>query len=291
MKRKQKKQIPLWLGLLILVFVIGNLLLSKDKPKTQPASAGELQVHFIDVGQADCILLMNEGESMLIDAGNNNDGDLVTTYLQSMGITSLNYLVGTHPHEDHIGGLDVVIKNFEIQNFMMPKIQANTATFEEVLDAALEKNLSITAPKQGESFTLGTAVVTAVHCYEKTDNTNNTSLMFRVDFGETSFLFTGDAEKEAENAVLLSGVDIHCDVLKAGHHGSSTSSSRAFLDAVNPRYAVISCEKGNSYGHPHRETLQAFDARNITVYRTDLQGSVRVFSDGESLRWETAKGG
>jgi competence protein ComEC len=117
------------------------------------------------------------------------------------------------------------------------------------------------------------------------------SLIFRVDFGETSFLFTGDAEEEAENAVLLSGVDIDCDVLKAGHHGSSTSSSRAFLEAVSPECAVITCGAGNSYGHPHRETVQALSSRNITTYRTDLQGTVRCFSDGKTLRWETAKGG
>jgi len=288
MKRIRKKQIPLWLGLLILILVVGNLLLSKE-PSPAAVPEEELQVHFIDVGQADCILLMNKGESMLIDAGNNDDGDLVTSYLQSQGITSLTYAVGTHPHEDHIGGLDVVIQNFEIQNLLMPKIQADTVTFEEVLDAAIEKGLSITAPKQGDTFTLGTATVTAVHCYEKTDDYNNASLIFRVDFGETSFLFTGDAEKEAENAVLLSGVDIDCDVLKAGHHGSSTSSSRAFLDAVSPEYAVITCGAGNSYGHPHRETMQAFNGRGITVYRTDEQGSVRVFSDGKTLRWETAK--
>ncbi|MBP3313731.1 MAG: MBL fold metallo-hydrolase [Oscillospiraceae bacterium] len=291
MKRKQKKRIPLWLGILILVVVIGNLFFSKSPSPVTPASTGELQVHFIDVGQADCILLMNENESMLIDAGNNNDGDLVCTYLQSMGITKLDYLIGTHPHEDHIGGLDVVIQNFDIQNFMMPKFQANTATFEEVLDAALDKNLKITAPKQGDTFTLGTALVTAVQCYETTKETNNASIILRVDFGETSFLFTGDAEMEAENAVLLSGVNIDCDVLKAGHHGSHTSSSRAFLDAVSPEYAVISCGTGNSYGHPHKETLQAYENRNITVYRTDLQGTVRAFTDGKNLRWETAKGG
>lgn len=288
MKRIRKKQIPLWLGLLILILVIGNLLFNQQPESPSATPESELQVHFIDVGQADCILLVNKEESMLIDAGNNADGELVTAYLQSQGITSLTYAVGTHPHEDHIGGLDTVIENFQIQNLLMPKIQTNTKTFEDVLDAAIEKDLRITAPKQGDSFSLGTATVTAVHCYE-TDDLNNASIILRVDFGETSFLFTGDAEREAENAVLLSGVNIDCDVLKAGHHGSSTSSSRAFLDAVSPEYAVISCGVDNSYGHPHRETIQAFQNRGITVYRTDEQGNVRVFSDGKTLRWETAK--
>lgn len=274
----------------LLIIITAAVYFAKQDNKAPAATpTSELQVHFIDVGQADCILLINEDESMLIDAGNNDDGELVTAYLQSQGISTLTYAVGTHPHEDHIGGLDVVIRNFGIQNLLMPRIQANTKTFEDVLDAAIEKELTITAPKQGDSFTLGTATVTAVHCYNKTDDYNNASLMFRVDFGETSFLFTGDAEREAENAVLLSGVDIDCDVLKAGHHGSSTSSSRAFLDAVSPAYAVITCGVDNSYGHPHRETMQALNARDITIYRTDQQGNIRVFSDGKTLRWETAK--
>lgn len=292
MKRMRKKQIPLWLGLLILILVIGNLLLNQqpESPSTTPEA--ELQVHFIDVGQADCILLQCEGEAMLVDAGNNDDGALVLKYLENAGVTYLNYAVGTHPHEDHIGGLDTVIRSIPIGKLMMPKAQTNTATFEDVLDAIEAQGLRVTAPKQGDSFTLGSATVTAVHCYDaKTDRLNNVSLMFRVDFGETSFLLTGDAEKEAEQAVLDSGVDIQCDVLKAGHHGSSTSSSRAFLDAVDPDYAVITCGKGNSYGHPHRETMQAFNGRGISVYRTDEMGSVRVYSDGKTLRWETELGG
>lgn len=288
--RRRKKSISIAALLIILVaaFVFAKL----DRKAEAPLPQSELQVHFIDVGQADCILLQCEGEAMLVDAGNNDDGALVLKYLENAGVTYLNYAVGTHPHEDHIGGLDTVIRSIPIGKLMMPKAQTNTATFEDVLDAIEAQGLRVTAPKQGDSFTLGSATVTAVHCYDaKTDRLNNVSLMFRVDFGETSFLLTGDAEKEAEQAVLDSGVDIQCDVLKAGHHGSSTSSSRAFLDAVDPDYAVITCGKGNSYGHPHRETMQAFNGRGISVYRTDEMGSVRVYSDGKTLRWETELGG
>ena len=284
---KKRKQPIVYTGLLLLVMLVG-IAVTRLREKTPPAE-GELKVHFIDVGQADCILVQSNGENMLIDAGNNDDGDLVVAYLKKVGVTTLNYAVGTHPHEDHIGGLDVVLQNFPVDHLMMPKISHTTKTFEDVLDVATDQSLSIQAPKQGDSFTLGNATVTAVNCLTpKQGDLNNASIMLRLDFGETSFLFTGDAEEEAEQAVLQSKVDISCTVLKVGHHGSSSSSTPAFLSAVNPRYAVIMCGRDNDYGHPHKEVKNNLEKRNITVYRTDKQGTVTVVSDGKNLTWDTS---
>ncbi len=284
MNRKTKKLLTRLLPLLVLAvaYLVLQLLPEQKRPVTIPD--GELQVHFIDVGQADCALILQGDGAMLIDAGNNNDGDLVVDYLRDLGVTSLTYAVGTHPHEDHIGGLDTVLRKIPVENLLMPRIQTDTKTFEDVLDAAMDRGLSITAPRQNDTFSVGAAVVTALQCLE-TDDLNNASLIFRLDYGDVSFLFTGDAEAEAEEAVLGSRVPLNCDVLKVGHHGSSTSTTEAFLLAVSPDYAVISCGVGNDYGHPHRETVNALDAAGITTFRTDRLGTVVAATDGSTINW------
>lgn len=284
MDRKTKKLIRKILPILIVAVLALILKLLSDPKPPVTVPDGELQVHFIDVGQADCALILQGGQSMLIDAGNNDDGKLVVNYLQSMGVTKLTYAVGTHPHEDHIGGLDTVLRAIPVENLLMPRIQTNTETFEEVLDVVADRGIPITAPKQGYTFSVGAAMTTALQCLE-TDDFNNASLIFRLDYGEISFLFTGDAEAEAEEAVLHSRVPLSCDVLKVGHHGSSTSTSEAFLKAVDPDYAVISCGVGNDYGHPHREIVNALDAAGIVTFRTDRMGTVIAATDGKTIHW------
>lgn len=248
-----------------------------------PANAG-LRVHFIDVGQADCILITAENDAMLIDAGNNEDAETITTYLRAHGITHLKYAVGTHPHEDHIGSLDAILYNLSAQNVLMPNIQTNTKTFEDVLDAVALSGLTIYAPKLGDTFSLGNATITTVSNYTG-DDLNNSSIMLRLTYGDTSFLFTGDAETKAEEAALLTGLPLDSDVLKVGHHGSGTSSSFDFLSAVSPSHAVISCGKNNDYGHPHAETLQTLAAFNATICRTDMQGTLLAICDGSTISW------
>lgn len=247
--------------------------------------AGDLQVHFIDVGQADCILIVADGEAMLIDAGNNDDADTISSYLQGQGITTLRYAAATHPHEDHIGSMDTVLKNFDVQSLLLPEAVTETRTFENMLDAAAEKNIPTAVPVFGETYSLGNAVLTTVNCLKGGD-LNNASLMFRMTYGDTSFLFVGDAEAPAEAAVLETGCELKSDVLKVGHHGSSSSTSAPFLRAVAPTYAVISCGVGNSYGHPHAETLAAL--AGVTLFRTDEQGTVIAESDGHTIRWSAA---
>lgn len=247
----------------------------------------ELRVSFIDVGQGDSEFIeLPNGETMLIDAGTNETGKNVVDYIKSLGYTSINYVVGTHPHEDHIGGLDDVIKTFDIGSIYMPKITADTKTFEDVLDAAESKNLMINTAKSGVSImdTEDLSVKFLAPTLDSYENTNDYSAVVKVVYGDTSYLFTGDAEEFSENLITD---DVNADVLKVGHHGSSTSTSTEFLKKVSPSSAVISCGKGNSYGHPHSETLQKLADMGTAVYRTDELGTIVSVSDGKTINFDT----
>ena len=237
-----------------------------------------LSVDFIDVGQGDAILLSCGGESMLVDGGTNESGKTVVDYISSKKISRLKYAVATHPHADHIGGLDDVIENVEIDDLLMPDVTAETATFSDVLDAAEEKNLSITVPSRGDVFPLGNAAVTVLTDTEKKygDELNNYSLVLKASLGKFSVMLTGDAETQAEDDILKSGEAVSASVLKVGHHGSRTSTGENFLKAVSPKAAVISCGKDNDYGHPHAETLKKLEKSGVAVYRTDILGTISV---------------
>ena len=252
---------------------------------------GELKVHYIDVGQADSILIQQGSSSMLIDAGNNPDGELVEKYITDQGITKLDFLVGTHQHEDHIGGLDYVINSFKIGKIYMPKATSTTKTFKEVVNAIKAKGLKASAPTPGESFKLGEATCTILapngSGYE---DPNNESIVIKVKFGGNSFLFTGDAEDVSEKEMLAKGFDLKSDVLKVGHHGSNSSTTQGFLDKVSPKYAVISVGKGNDYGHPVQSTMDKFKNKNIAVYRTDENGTIIATSNGKDVSFNVKPG-
>lgn len=240
-----------------------------------------LQIHFFDVGQADSILLIHGGQSMLIDAGNNEDGDLIVQNIKRLGIQKIDYLIGTHPHEDHIGGMDDVIRNFEIGTIYMPKVQTNTKTFEDVLDAILEKNQTVTTPKIGDKFNVGEVECEVMLCgtgtKEEQKNLNLSSLVIRANYGEQSYLFMGDSEKENETSRSWP----QTNVLKIGHHGSDTSSGETFLTQVLPQLAIIQVGEGNSYGHPKQTTLEKLKKLGTLVYRTDEKGNILIESDGK----------
>ena len=231
-----------------------------------------LRVYFFDVGQADSILIQNENETMLIDAGNNEDGDLLVKNLQELQIEKIDYLIGTHPHEDHIGGLDNIIKNFEIGTIYMPKVQTNTKTFEDVLDAVANKNLKIETPKVGDSFKIGEANCKVLAVGNDKTNLNLSSIVIQMNFENLSYLFTGDAEEEIENKLELGKINI----LKVAHHGSDTSSSLKFLNKTAPELAIISVGKDNSYGHPSQTTLNNLKNIGSTIYRTDEVGNIMI---------------
>lgn len=253
-----------------------------------PQSDG-LTVHFIDVGQADATLLQCDGENMLIDGGNVDDGQLVVSYLQDHGVEDLAYVVGTHAHEDHIGGLAAVLANYPAEYVFSPVEEYETKCFEDFSSYTYAQGLELLLPEPGSVWYLGDAKITVLGPVEDYDDTNNTSIVLRVDYGETAFLFTGDAEDDAEHDMLDAGANVAAAVLKVGHHGSNTSTCYRWLYEVAPVYGVISCGTDNDYGHPHEEPLSRLRDAGVQLYRTDLQGHIVCRSDGKELTFVTQK--
>ena len=246
-----------------------------------------VQVSFLDVGQADSILINSNNEYMLIDAGNNSDGPLLVKYFQTLGIKEFKYIVGTHPHEDHIGGLDDIINSFNIDKIYLPDAITTTKTFEEVLDAIDNKNQTYTVPQIDSTFNLGNAKFKVIYTGTDTSDLNNTSIVLKMTFKNISFLFTGDTTSKNEQKIL--NKDIQSTVLKVGHHGSKYSTSNSFLNKVNPKYAVIEVGTNNIYKHPSLETLTKLKKRNIITYRTDESGSIIAETDGNNINFTTKK--
>lgn len=260
--------------------------LSSQETKNNIINGEELIVDYIDVGQADSILLRTQDTAMLIDAGNNGDGEDVEKYIKDKGINEIEYLIGTHPHEDHIGGLDNIINEFNIGTIYMPNITTNTKTYEDVLTAIENKGLNINIPKKGDKFNLGKA-----ECEVMTDsildknNLNLASIVIKITFGNNTFLFTGDAETENEETINWPKVD----VLKVGHHGSNTSTSEEFLNQIQPKIAIISVGEDNDYGHPNSETIQKLENIGSKIYRTDENGTIEIISNGTELNISKSK--
>lgn len=248
-----------------------------------------LEVHFIDVGQGDCALITCSGHYMLIDGGNKSESDKVYSYLKKHDISHLDYIIGTHPDSDHIGGLSGALNIATIDYALCSTTSADNESFANFEKYVKSQGKTITVPSIGETFLLGNATVTVVGPVFQSTSDNNNSIVLRIDFGNTSFLFTGDAEEEEEFSILKSGANIRSTILKVAHHGSSSSCSDCFLDAVQPTYAVISVGKDNSYFHPTNATLDKIKQRDITLYRTDLQGTIICSSDGNSVSFHVEK--
>lgn len=261
--------------------------INTDKPVSDENSEtlDNLEIHFLDVGQGDCTLIKCGDDAMLIDAGNNNKGTLVKSYLNSQNIKTLNYVIGTHPDADHIGGLDVVLYNFDCETIIMPNEEKDTATYRDVIDTIKHKNYQITRPTVGATYTLGDATFKIISPAKDYKDCNDSSVSFIMTHGNKTYLFTGDCEEEAENDMLSSNLLSDVDVFKAGHHGSRTASTKDFLEKITPEYVVISCGEGNSYGHPHSEVLNNLRAMGCDVFRTDEQGSILLKSDGNKITW------
>ena len=259
----------------------------KSNDDTVSQGMEELRVEFVDVGQGDCILVSCGGENMLIDAGENDRGVQVAKHIKAEGIKELKYVIGTHPHSDHIGGIDVVLDRLDCDMLLMPDYERDIKTYNDVLKCAKRNDTPILAPEPGDSFELGSAEFTVL-APDPEDNygdaINNYSIAILLENGETSFLLTGDAEYQEEADIIESGrelgLDMDVDVLKAGHHGSGDASSWELLEAVEPETVVISCGRNNDYGYPHKSTMKKLDRIGAEVLRTDELGDISLCSDG-----------
>ncbi len=253
--------------------------------------SGDFTVSFIDVGQADSILIECGEYTMLIDGGNVADGPTVCSFLAEKEIETIDYVVGTHAHEDHIGGLtDVLEQHTVTEAVFAPELTANTACYRNFILACNAQNKSPVSPSVGSTFSLGESTVTVLGpALQNNTDINNSSIALLLTYGNTSFLLTGDAEAEAEKAIINTGYDLSATLFKAGHHGSNTSNSYVFLREVMPEFAVISCGEDNDYGHPHEETLSRFNDAGTTVFRTDTQGTITVVSNGKTLSFSANK--
>ena len=245
---------------------------------------GSVYVYYIDVGEADSILISNNGHNMLIDAGNNEDGPKLVNYLKNgLGITTFDYVIGTHPHEDHIGGLDDIINSFQIGKVYLPDSYTTTKTFEDVLSAIENKKLEINIPIIGEELVLSSAIFRVLYTGTDLQDLNNSSIVLRMDFGEKAFLFTGDATENIERKLIKIPKLIDVDVLKVAHHGSEYSSKDIFLSYCSPEYAIISIGVPNSYGHPGEGTLLRLKKYGANILRTDELGTIILTSDGKDI--------
>ena len=261
--------------------------LRKETKPTINTGIESFHIYFIDVGQGDSIVIENNKEYALIDAGNRDDGNKLVKYFKSIGITNFQYVIGTHAHEDHVGGMEKIIKSIPIKHFYMPESITTTKTYEDILDALAEKQIKYETPLIDSNFTMANTKFTVLSITQDTIDLNNTSIVLKVTYYNTSYLFMADAPSTIERQILEK--NIKSDVLKIGHHGSQYSTSAVFLKKVDPEFAIISVGKDNPYDHPKNITLQKLNRLKIKTYRTDQQGTIILTSDGNKIEIETIK--
>lgn len=278
MKKVHKRFINLLLAMAIAIsgFVFNPV-------PAEAVDSGTMEVHFIDVGQGDATLITCGKHAMLIDAGDDTKGTAIQNYLQKRSIKKLDYLILTHPDADHIGGAPVIITKFDIDKVFVSNFEKDTKTYEKLIQSLDNKRLKSRTPIVGSKYYLGMATFTILAPVDTYDNPNDASIALLVENGNNKFLFTGDAGEEAEEDMLGNDIDLSADVYHVGHHGSRYSTSKDFMKAVKPSYAVISCGEDNSYGHPHAETLNTFRTSGTEVYRTDEAGTIVATSDGKKI--------
>ena len=255
------------------------------------SASADLQVYFLDVGQGDSTLVVCDGESMIIDGGPLSTSDFLYSFIRNtLKLDHMDYMISTHPHEDHVGGLAAVLNAVPVDLILTPTTEWDSKKFESMKTYAAMQGTPISIPNEGDTLHLGGATITILHCWPEArdySGTNDMSIVVRIDYGKTSFIITGDAEMYSEYMMIDSGLPLKADVLRVAHHGSYTACSQQFIDAVDPTYTVISCGEGNSYGHPHQVVLDRLT--NTKLYRTDLQGTILCVSDGTKITFSTER--
>lgn len=308
-RRKKDNYIQIFFGLILVIAfaIFGYNVSTKTEENLQKQENNQIQVnskniavqensnnlkiHYIDVGQGDCTIIEQNGHYMLIDAGTNECEDNLISYIDSLNITKFDYIIATHAHEDHIGSMDVIINKYDVDKILFSKHKTTTKTFENFVTAVKTKELKLYAPSVNEEFVFQNSKFIVLAPNSSNYNSiNNYSIVVKVIYDKTSYLFTGDAESLSEEEMLNSNLDLSADVLKVGHHGSKTSTSQRFLNAVNPKYGVISVGKDNDYGHPKQDTMDRLKNNNIAVYRTDELGTITITSDGKNISFDKKPG-
>lgn len=293
LKVKLKNSLLILVGLLVFLFYqsywINNQEIQERKETTPTISESQrdFKIYFIDVGEADCILIENNYEYTLIDAGNNKDGKKLVEYFKSLGIEEFQYVIGTHAHEDHIGGMDNIIKNFAIKHFYMPDTHISMITYEEILEALEKKKIKYETPNVDTTFQMSDTKFKILWISKDEEELNDTSIVLKVYYKNTSYLLMADATYNVEEKILEK--DVESDLIKIAHHGSNHSSGAVFLKKVNPKYAIISVGKDNDYGFPKQVVLDKLDRMNVQVFRTDEQGTIIATSNGNDITFETVK--
>ena len=274
--------------LCLLLFACGCQVHNAQAVGSESANAqgtsNELVIYYIDVGQGDACLVEYNNHFMLIDAGDNDDETLMVDFLKEKKVKTLDYVFGTHPHADHIGGLDAVINNFDIKKLYMPKVVENTKTFEDVLTAIESNNLKVNSPEVGKTMYLDNVQIQILAPIKQYEEMNDNSIVLKISYQNFNCLFTGDMQSESEQDVLSINTNIKSDVLKVAHHGSNSSSTEQFIDAVEPEYAIISVGKDNTYGHPTPEVVSLLKEKNIKIFRTDVDGTVMLTTNGKDIQ-------
>lgn len=290
---KQKRNKKAQLLTTVILFVVGILstifggdFLLDNFFDSKGQADGLLKIYYLDVGQGDSAYIKVNDFDILIDAGPRSDTESLMEQLEALNIDDFEMAIATHPHEDHIGGMEAVFERYDVKEFYMPKVTNTTRVFENMIKAVASEGIKVKTIKEGMNFDLGSGAYIEVYSpiAESYEEFNDYSPIMKLTFGENSFMFTGDAEANVEKEVVKKySTELRADVLKFGHHGSSTSSTEEFIQAVNPNYGIISCGANNKYGHPHREILSIIDEYEIETYRTDVDGQITLSSDGKTI--------